>query len=84
MPQAVHDYHGWHLTGTSLPPCCPAGRALGDAWLASAKGKKPVPGPEARRGRANLFDVLQQAPAPAVRLPGQVTGDAWLDARGRR
>ena len=72
----------------ALPPALPRhfpGRSLGDTWLESAKGKRPVPGPEVRRGRANLFDVLQMRPLLDGATTGQqLTGDAWLDAKGRR
>jgi hypothetical protein len=65
-------------------PCTPTGarpgRTLGDAWLESAKGKRPVAGPEAKQARRGLFEVLQMAQA----APGLLAGDAWLDARGRR
>lgn len=66
----------------------------GDQWL-EHKGKGNAPGPEQRRGRRDLADVLQQkavadgprgtsAPARGDQLQHKEQGDAWLDAKGKR
>ena len=47
-----------------------------------AKGKATVPGPEQRRGRKDLREVVQQLSNPYK--DGRTLGDAWLEAKGKR
>lgn len=54
------------------------GREVVDAELPA--GKKSVPGPEMRRGRQNLFDVMQNA---CGQRPDFTGGDLWLEYRGK-
>lgn len=54
------------------------GRAQNDLWL-SARGKAPLPGPEIRIGRPNLFPVLQVWPANDL----DRESDLWLSQRGK-
>ncbi|KAL6759315.1 hypothetical protein V8C86DRAFT_2577846 [Haematococcus lacustris] len=52
----------------------------GDSWL-EAKGKAHPPGPEQRRGRRDLTQVITQQGNPYQ--DGQKQGDQWLEARGK-
>ena len=49
------------------------GKATGDAWLSHA-GRRVVPGPELRRGRKNLFDVVHHTCAEGLRQHPTFTG----------
>eukprot|EP00892_Ulva_mutabilis_P012117 jgi/Ulvmu1/9278/UM050_0027.1 len=59
------------------------GKADGDAWL-GYRGRKVPPGPEMRRGRKSLFDVLRHSCAEdLVKNPHFTGGDAWLEKKGK-
>lgn len=57
------------------------GNTGGDAFL-QLKGKQRGLDPSALRGRANLFDVLQQKPVEAD--AAKVVGDLWTDTKGKK
>lgn len=49
------------------------GKADGDAWL-SYRGRKVPPGPEMRRGRKSLFDVMRHSCAEDLLKNPKFTG----------
>ncbi|KAL3152201.1 hypothetical protein ABBQ32_001288 [Trebouxia sp. C0010 RCD-2024] len=56
----------------------------GDVWLQSMwkEGKAKAAGPEVKRGRSDLAEVLWQSSNPYK--DGRSLGDQWLDAKGRQ
>lgn len=56
----------------------PTGKEVVDAE--APPGKRSVPGPEVRRGRKNLFDVLQQTGGANPEFTG---GDQWMEQKGK-
>ena len=72
------------MTCTTTPSFCvrtQTGQVGGDLWM-EHKGKANVPGPEQRRGRADLKEIVQQSSNPY--RDGRSLGDNWLEAKGKR
>ena len=55
--------------------------ALDDVWLAH-KGRRVVPGPELRRGRKNLFDLVHHTCVEGLKNNPHFTGAASVPGRG--
>jgi hypothetical protein len=59
----------------TVPELISEGKAEGDEWL-SHRGRRVVPGPEMRRGRKNLFDVVHHTCAEGLQQDPTFTGAA--------